>query len=193
MDFYIAALGRSGSTALANYLSTPPDHVVFHEPGLSRSAPTRLFPMQLADWGIPEDRAFDRHWAAKETRAAFHQPMLERYRPAKVLLGVRRVRDAALSLLEKHRRQDLLGEYDDGWTTDYLHAETRGLVAFARELERAGVSTLVVRYEEFGENLLASVARWVGWPGGGDMSRGWIGSAGRSRWSGTARASCRMS
>ncbi len=172
MDFYIAALGRSGSTALANFLTTPPDHVVFHEPGLSRTAPTRLFHLQLQDWGIAQEQAFDRHWAAKETQVSMHRAMVERFRPAKVILGVRRVRDAALSLLEKHRRQGLLARYDDRWTADYLWEETKGMVAFAEEMGRAGVPTLVVRYEEFGETMLRGVADWVGWPGGGDMARG---------------------
>lgn len=172
MDFYIAALGRSGSTALANWLTCPPDYFVFHEPGLLRDRPTRLFNTQLEDWGVSKESVFAGHWAAKETQSEIHPAMMRRFGPPKVILGVRRVRDAALSLFEKHRRQGLLQRYSDEWSADYLVREAAGLTQFAETLARAGTPSLIVRYEEFGDALLRSVADWVGWPGGGDMARG---------------------
>jgi hypothetical protein len=174
MDFYIAALGRSGSTALANWLTTPPTHLVFHEPNLLREKPTRLFHMQLEDWNVDEESAFAAHWAVKETQADMHSAMVARFKPSKVLICVRRVRDAALSLFEKHRRQNLLHRYSDAWSADYLVREATGLVSFAEELDQLGIPNRTIRYEDFGEEALQSVAAWVGWPGGGDYARGFV-------------------
>lgn len=167
MDFYIAALGRSRSTALANWLTTPPHHVVFHEPNLAGEKPTRLFRMQLADWGIAEEQAFDRAWAVKEVLG--HEAMIEKFSPAKVVVCTRRPRDAALSIFEKHRRQGLLHRYPDEWTTAYVIQQTASLTKLAGELK---VPVATFRYEDYGMQSLRSIADWVNWPGGGDPSRG---------------------
>ena len=172
MDVYIAALGRSGSTALANWLTTPPTHVVFHEPNLLRAHPTRLLESQLADWGMSKDEALSGSWGAKETSSDLHGPMLDRFSPSKVILCVRSVREAALSLFEKHRRQGLLDRYTDQWVADYLVREAEGLVDLADRLARGSALWTVFRYEEFGENSLRQLADWIGWPGGGDLARG---------------------
>jgi len=172
MDFYIAALGRSGSTALANWLTTPPTHVVFHEPNLLRSTPTRLLASQLDDWDMTKEQAMAGHWAVKETSSDMHDDMLAAYAPSKVILCVRNIADAALSLFEKHRRQEVLDRYSDDWAADYLVREAEGLVRLARQLENDSVEFAIFRYEEFGESSLRKLADWIEWPGGGEMSRG---------------------
>lgn len=172
MDFYIAAIGRSGSTALANWLTTPPTHVVFHEPNLLRDRPTRLLGMQLADWGMTREQVMAGHWAAKETQTLLHHGMIDRFRPAKVLVSVRKIGDAALSLFEKHRRQALLDRYSDEWVADYLTREAEGLVRFAERLDEERIPWALVRFEELSPERMESVADWLGWPGAGTMSRG---------------------
>lgn len=172
MDFYIAALGRSGSTALANWLTTPPSHVVLHEPNLLGETPTRLLEIQLTEWGMTREQALAGHWAAKEVQTELHHRMIDAFRPAKIVLCVRNIRDAALSLFEKHRLQDSLDRYSDDWAADYMLTEAEGLVRLAERLDREAVPWRVMRHEEFGERSLRALADWLGWPGGGDMARG---------------------
>lgn len=170
MDFYIAALGRSGSTALSNWLSTPPDHVVFHEPGLLAPEPTRLFRLQLDDWHLSESEAFDRHWAVKEITG--HRAQIEAFSPLRVVLCVRQPKAVALSLFEKHRRQGNLDRFSDSWSADYVVRECAALEALPDWLDRLGVAWTVARYEDFSMSRLRAMADFVGWPGGGTLQRG---------------------
>lgn len=168
----MAALGRSGSTALANWLTTPPTHVVLHEPNLLAETPTRLLEIQLTEWGMTREQMLAGHWAAKEVQTELHHRMIDAFQPAKIVLCVRNIRDAALSLFEKHRRQDSLARYSDDWAADYMLTEAEGLVRLADRLDREAVPWRAMRYEEFSEQSLRELAEWLGWPGGGDMTRG---------------------
>src|SRR4051812_22329475 len=46
-DFYVAAIGRSGSTLLCNWLASPPQRLVFLEPFFLRPENSRLLRIQL--------------------------------------------------------------------------------------------------------------------------------------------------
>jgi hypothetical protein len=174
MDVYIAAMGRSGSTALANWLTIPPTHFVLHEPGLLRSQPTRLLGMQLSGWGVTLDDVMSAHWAAKEVEPHDHDPMIAAYSPARILICVRDIREAVKSYLEKHRVQGLLDRFDDRWTRDYVIECASSLVRLANRLDAEGKPWRIARYEEFARDpdRLADLAGWIGWPGGGDTSAG---------------------
>src|SRR6476620_2920471 len=136
MDVYIAAMGRSGSTALSNWLTTPPTNFVLHEPGLLRSEPTRLLGIQLKNWGVTLDAVTAAHWAAKEVDPDLHDEMVTVFQSARVLICVRDIAEATRSYLEKHRRQGLLDRFSDDWTRAYVNDCAASLVRLADRLDR---------------------------------------------------------
>jgi len=189
-DFYVAAMGRSGSTMLCNWLSSPPDHLVFLEPFFLRPMNSRLLRIQLRDFGMPASddewqqhdetagerfnrlmggRLKGRQWALKEVLCEEHFRVLETLAPPKVLITVRNIEEVALSFFEKHRAQDNLDRFSDTWVVEYCRRETTGILEFRQLLTKLGVPHRVVRYEDFtqSESNRASVAEFVGWPGGG--------------------------
>jgi len=193
-DFYVAAIGRSGSTMLCNWLATPPDRLVFLEPFFLRPQNSRLLRIQLRDFGMPaSDEEWDqreegasgrfarlmaqrlrgRHWALKEVLCEEHFRILDELRPAKVLITVRNIADVALSFFEKHRAQDNLDRFSDDWVVRYCIEESRGILEYRKLLESRRVAARVVRYEDVTNSAveLRSIAEFVGWPGGGDTSK----------------------
>lgn len=191
-DFYVAAIGRSGSTLLCNWLTSPPDRLVFVEPFFMRTSNPRLLRIQLADFGlaVPDDewertdptgaerfrrimwpRLQGRRWAFKEVLCEEHVRVLDAFAPPRVLITVRNIADVALSLFEKHRLQDNLDRFDDQWVIEYCLRESSGMLEFRDLLDRRGVPYLVVRYEDFtgSEEARRSVENFVGWEAGGEI------------------------
>lgn len=191
-DFYIAAIGRSGSTMLANWLSHPPERIVFNEPFFLRPTNSRLLRIQLRNLGMPvadsEWAAADeaplerfrrlmgprlrgRRWAAKEVLCEEHLAMTRAFAPPRVLVTVRDIVDVALSFFEKHRLQDNLDRFGDDWVVDYCLRESEGMIAYLAVLETAGIPFRVTRYEDFtaSPQERSRVSDHVGWPGGGDV------------------------
>ncbi len=189
-DFYIAAMGRSGSTMLCNWLTAAPDHLVFVEPSFLRLPNTRLLSIQLDHFGIgpseqewsfqdqSADARFERlmagrlagkRWGVKEVLSSEHGASLDRLTPRRVLISVRNIGDVALSFFEKHRLQCNLDRFDDQWVVEYCLREAAGLVAFRGELETKSIPFMVVRYEDFtrSESYRQEVAQFLGWRGGG--------------------------
>ena len=190
-DFYIAAMGRSGSTMLCNWLSTPPGQIVFNEPFFLRPINSRLLRIQLRNLGleVPErewaqadqspmerfvrlmgPRLHARRWAAKEVLCEEHLAMTSAFRPPRVIVTVRDIEDVALSFFEKHRIQKNMDRFSDQWVVDYCLRESAGLVDYVASLEASATPVLVARYEEFGrsEAERSKIAAFAGWPGGGD-------------------------
>ena len=192
-DFYLAAMGRSGSTMIANWLSSPPDQIVFLEPSFLRLPNTRLLRIQLENLGLgPDDdqwkhedksasarfarlmapRLTGRQWAVKEVLCTQHVAAIERLHPQKVLISVRDIFDVALSFFEKHRLQGNLARFSDDWVADYCTRESAGLLKLRDELVERSVPFEIVRYEDFtqSEESRNSVASFVGWRGGGQSA-----------------------
>ena len=192
-DFYIAAIGRSGSTMLCNWLSEPPKRIVFNEPFFLRPANSRLLRIQLRNLGLevseqewtaadrtPPDRfrrimgprLEGRRWAAKEVLCDEHLAMTRTFAPPRVLVTVRDLEQIALSFFEKHRLQDNLDRFSDDWVRDYCLRESAGILSYLDVLAELRIPSRIVRYEDFiaSEAERAAVADFVGWPGGGDVA-----------------------
>ena len=191
-DFYIAAIGRSGSTMLGNWLTRPPDQLVFAEPFFLRTENPRLLRIQLENFGLAvEDdewsrddstpmqrfrrimgpRLRGRRWGFKEVLCEEHFRAIDAFAPPRVLITVRNIGDVALSFFEKHRLQNNLDRFNDQWVIDYCLRETAGIVEFRRELESRNIPYLVLRYEDFTRSELSrrAIADFVGWEGGGEI------------------------
>jgi len=189
-DFYVAAMGRSGSTILCNWLARPPEQLVFIEPFFMRAQNPRLLRIQLADfglavgdseWSFPDPnpqqrfrrlmapRLEGRSWAFKEVLCEEHFRAVDSFAPKRVLITVRDIVDVALSFFEKHRLQRNLDRFSDDWVKDYCLREARGLLRFRDVLNSRGIPFLVVRYEDFtmSDQRREEVAGFVGWTPGG--------------------------
>lgn len=189
-DFYIAAMGRSGSTMLANWLSSPPDRIVFVEPSILTLPNTRLLRIQLENLGLgPDDEEWNfedesaaarferllaprltgRRWALKEVLFAEHASAIDQLQPSRILISVRDMFDVALSFFEKHRFQNNLSRFSDAWVFDYCAREAAGLLSLRSDLAQRSIPFKIVRYEDFtqSEGARNSIAAFVGWPGGG--------------------------
>ncbi len=192
-DFYFAAIGRSGSTMLSNWLSNPPDRIVFNEPFFLRPGNSRLLRIQLGalgmavsdpEWAQAEESPLERfrrlmgprlrgrRWAAKEVLCEEHVAMTKAFAPPRVLVSVRNIVDVALSFFEKHRLQKNLDRFGDDWVTEYCLRESAGLLDYLAMLEASGTPCLVARYEDVTKsaNELERIALFTGWPGGGEVA-----------------------
>jgi hypothetical protein len=192
-DFYIAAIGRSGSTMLGNWLSNPPGRIVFNEPFFLRPMNSRLLRIQLdslgigvsdSEWAERDETAAERFqrlmaprlagrkWAAKEVLCEEHRAMTEAFAPPKVLVTVRNIVDVALSFFEKHRLQDNLDRFGDDWVVEYCLRESSGMLDYVQSLESGRIAYLVVRYEDLvaSQDMRSKIVDFTGWPGGGDAS-----------------------
>ena len=189
-DFYLAAMGRSGSTMMCNWLTIPPDQLVFIEPSFLDLPNTRLLRFQLAnfgmaatdeEWDAPDQSAAERFerlvaprvagkgWALKEVLYSQHLRVIDGLAPCRVLISVRNIFDVALSFFEKHRAQDNLHRFSDDWVADYCLRESAGLVELQQQLRFSTIPTAVVRYEDFtqSEEARRDMADFLGWDGGG--------------------------
>lgn len=193
-DFYLAAMGRSGSTMICNWLTDPPEQLVFSEPFFLQPRNPRLLRIQLADFGMgvpdkeweTEDTCararFKRlmaprlrrvRWGVKEVLASEHGRCIEHLMPRRVLISVRHIGDVALSFFEKHRAQGNLDRFSDDWVLSYCLREAKALVELHGRLRDGAVPHRVIRYEDF---IGSDVSRkglvdFLGWRGGGSTDR----------------------
>jgi len=193
-DFTIAAMGRSGSTLLCNWLTHAPEWIVFMEPFFLRPGNCRLLRIQLEQIGMPvtdedwaarrdEDararfarlmapRLAGRRWALKEVLAEEHRRVIEQLRPRKLVICVRDIADVALSFFEKHRLQNNLDRFSDEWVVDYCLRESAALVRLHQDALEQGLPCHVVRYEDFTRDgeCRSMLESFTGWSGGGDVA-----------------------
>ena len=199
MDLLIAGMGRAGTTALANLLTTPPGRWVIIEPGLTRQGvgehvfeQARRFGAPVAvgraEWergGTHEDglARFCRclapglerleAWGVKEVNPTGLDELIRVFNPRRVLLAVRDIRDCAISALEKSRRHAAEGRsvQTDEWLARRLRDAGTALVGLKARL--GAPSVRAVQYERFttDDSYRAALEQWLGWPLTGDPGR----------------------
>ena len=190
-DFYLAAMGRSGSTMMCNWLTIPPDQLVFIEPSFLDLPNTRLLRIQLTnfgmavsdtEWNMPDRSAAERFerlisprlagksWGLKEVLCSQHRPVIAQMAPGRVVISVRHILDVALSFFEKHRAQDNLHRFSDDWVADYCLRESAGLIELQQQLQSSSIPMTAIRYEDFtqSEQARRDLACFLGWNGGGN-------------------------
>jgi hypothetical protein len=192
-DVFIAALGRSGSTMLANRLTTPPDRWVLIQPRFANaSTGSDLFSQAVLfddTLGTPPSRsegeshyeavervfapALNRlsRWGLKEVRHDLYQPTIDLLSPRQVIVLVRDLRDVAVSLLEK-MSSDGDSQYDHAWLRKYLTDTPAAIVELLKTADAN--ATKLVRYEDLVADSTTSdqLAEWLDWPLDGQPDRG---------------------
>jgi len=194
MDLYMASMGRSGSTLIANWLTIPGKQVVLLEPefpkglrhrSLIRQCEGLGFPVSEAEWSEQDSCAAERierilgprlgrlRWGVKEVQCAYHKSILKDYAPACVLVTVRNIRNVFISFVDKHRRQGNDAQYSVTWSQEYCQREAIGLTQFVAELAKNSVPHMVVRYEDFISDaaVRTGIEAFTGWTGGGSLDR----------------------
>lgn len=154
MQILIAALPRSGSTMLAGLIQKPQDRLCLREPDLRfPHKGIDRFNAQMRPWnqrfgskrsGMEWINTHIRSWSAKEVDRASILYMINNYRPEKIIVLVRDIRHAAVSL-----REELLRLYGDGVSAyDWFRVITLPVANLLIELS-ALPNSKVVRYENF--------------------------------------------
>ncbi len=199
MNLLIAGMGRAGTTALANLLTTPPDRWIIIEPGLTRDGIGEHVFEQAARFGAPVAVSRDdwtaagehepgltrfartigpglsrlKAWGVKEVNPAGLDELIRVFEPRQVLLAVRDIRDCAISVIEKSRRHAAEGRpvQTDQWMAKRLTDAGAALVRLKQCLGDERVRT--VQYETFttDESFRAELSRWLDWPITGDPGR----------------------
>lgn len=184
-DLYIAAMGRSGSTMLANLLHQPPSHICLVEPKLAFGAPSEQSLRRLAStiptMGAPNASELVKHlrasskWGVKEVRPDIHDQSIALLQPKHIVVLLRDPFQASLSLYEKAARDGLLDrpEWIFALATDAMASLPR-----VAEDPRA----ITISYERFVSDaeVRTALAETLNWPLDGDAARG-LEAIGRGR------------
>jgi hypothetical protein len=179
-DLYIASMGRSGSTLIANWLSVPEhNQYIFVEPNLTQGVSPLLrtqlerFNLSAAlpgsDVTLADISALlaDRKWGVKEVKGLLHDQLGTTLRPRRVVITVRDITEVYLSLVEKHRIQGIDDRFDPEWSRQYCLRES----AYLNHLHRAHPEYHVVRYQDFVSSSACreQLADYTGFRGGGTV------------------------
>jgi len=191
MDVFIAGVARSGSTLVANLMTTPPDRWLIVEPGITRGDMSEQVRIQAERFGIrisgerwrAESNAEERFeklliphlsrlksWGVKEVNPAGYDRLLALFNPRKVVLVVRDIGDAAISMLEKQELTPRAGQ-DEEWLAKRLCDSARAVMKLAESWP--GERTCVVHYERFVADPMRKslLEEWLSWPLTGDPNR----------------------
>jgi hypothetical protein len=197
MDLLIVGPARSGTTMLANLLTSPPNRWVIVEPGITRGGmgevvrrEAGLFGWQYEriDWHEQESsqERFNRllherlkqldRWGIKEVNMQGIGDLISTYRPRHIVISVRDIRACAISVRQKETLQGTIaGQATVPKTNEWLQRRLLDGADTALRLVNeppSGSKVTVVRYEDFvaSADARASLARTLDWPLEGDPS-----------------------
>lgn len=178
LDLYIAGMGRSGTTMVANMLSVLPIRQVLVEPSASAFGHSRPFDLasdlearaaylKACKSMIVDEEKLERI-AIKEVIPRSHLGIVEVFAPTTVLIVVRDIHDVALSALEKIKRQGNHMASPTDWVAEACYEGSKSLVQLSRSLE--GTNTIILRYEDFAgdQSCKPRLERQLDWPMLGD-------------------------
>lgn len=169
-DVFIAAMGRSGSTMLANKLTSYEGSVVFIEPSLvvgGNRALIRGFRSVGKDFKErPDLRYLNRiyeikndsykkeflrwlngvdYWGFKEVEGAYFQKSVEMFNPRKIVILVRDVKQVFYSFYEKSLKQDRLVDWNVEWIVNKIKKTAECQMQLQ---EKYPGRSMVVNYED---------------------------------------------
>ncbi|GJD76782.1 hypothetical protein [Methylobacterium goesingense] len=151
LDIYIAAIGRSGSTALANMMTFLPEQNVLVEP----TAHTFGF----NEWDIiknPQDESkFLKYYLSltntsnkigiKEVIPKSHKAIINILHPRIILILVRNIEDVYLSFTEKHIKQNSVSIFPSEWVEEYCIKSSEELLNIHKSYD----NVVIIRFEDF--------------------------------------------
>ena len=190
-DVFIASHGRSGSTLLADLLTTPPHRLVLVEPRVAvLGSHVRE---QFVRAGLPtpggeeawdtrlnqsEDEAGERlaalfgpgldrleRWGVKEVAPFWFLPSIRVFRPRKIVLLARNLAQASASLFVKNRAAAGTKQWrTEDWMLDRFCEAIEGLEGIARQTPEGRCRW--VTYEDLvtSPDARDELSRWLGWP-----------------------------
>ena len=191
MDLLIVGPARSGTTMLANLLTSPPNRWVLVEPGITRGGMGEVVRREAGlfgwhyermDWHEQETsqerfnrllherlRQLDR-WGVKEVNMQGIGDLISTYRPRHIVVSVRDIRACAISVRQKETLQGTIAGQamvpkSDEWLQRRLLDGAEAALRLASE-PPPGSQVTVVRYEDFvaSADARTSLARTLDWP-----------------------------
>jgi hypothetical protein len=197
VDLLIVGPARSGTTMLANLLTSPPNRWVLVEPGITRGGMGEVVRQEAGLFGWKYERnvwheqetseerfarvlygrlkQLDR-WGVKEVNMHGIADLISTYRPRHIVISVRDIRACAISVRQKEDLQGTIAGQalvpkSDEWLQRRLLDGAEAALRLANEPPQ-GSKVTVVRYEDFvaSADARASLARTLDWPLDGDPS-----------------------
>jgi hypothetical protein len=197
MDLLIIGPARSGTTMLANLLTSRPNRWVLVEPGITRGGMGEVvrreadlfgWHYERIDWHEQEtsEERFNRllhqrlkrldRWGVKEVNMHGIGDLISRYRPRHIVISVRDIRACAISVRQKETLQGTIAGQalvpkTDEWLQRRLLDGAEAALRLVNE-PPPGSQVTVVRYEDFvaSADARAALAQTLDWPLEGDPS-----------------------
>ncbi|HCV04869.1 hypothetical protein L1264_00600 [Pseudoalteromonas sp. APAL1] len=153
---YFASMGRSGSTLIANYFTKPDaKQFMFVEPNVSENNRFNVNLInQLTDFSLQNDpsslpetlkslKGKNYKIGIKEVKSDIHSQVNKLIFPEKIVVTCRNIKDIYLSLVEKHRQQNV--PLNEDWSYEYCLRESKYILGFCEK----NSCSKIIRYEDF--------------------------------------------